>query len=92
MNMNVSNILEVASGGGMSTRTAAAVGGGAAGGVILLLSLLALCCCWRRHYSKSKHPLRYLKHSYSYSVKLDTNQFHDDDPLVIIMMQRLKAK
>ena len=56
MNMNVSNILEVASDGGMSTRTAAAVGGGAAGGVILLLSLLALCCCWRRHYSKSKHP------------------------------------
>ena len=55
MNMNVSNILEVASDGGMSTRTAAAVGGGAAGGVILLLSLLALCCCWGRLFSERKH-------------------------------------
>ena len=54
--MNVSNILEVASDGGMSTRTAAAVGGGAAGGLILLLSLLALCCCWGRLCSRPKHP------------------------------------
>ena len=56
MNMNVSNILEAVSDGGMSTRTAAAVGGGAAGGLILLLSLLALCCCWGRLCSKPKDP------------------------------------
>ena len=55
MNMNVSNILEVASDGGMSTRTAAAVGGGAAGGLLLLISILALCCCWGRLCSEQKH-------------------------------------
>ena len=55
MNMNVSNISEAVSAGGMSMRTAAAVGGGAAGGLFLLFSVLALCCCWGRLSSERKH-------------------------------------
>ena len=70
MNMNVSNILEAVSDGGMSTRTAAAVGGGAAGGLILLFSILALCCCWGRLCSERKrsqvhlHYVRPVDNSY----------------------------
>ena len=78
MNMNVSNILEAVSDGGMSTRTAAAVGGGAAGGLFLLFSILALCCCWGRLFSERKHSKVHLH----YVCPVDNSYSGDSIPNV----------
>ena len=83
MKMNVSNILEAESAGGMSMRTAAAVGGGAAGGLILLCSILALCCCWGRLSSERKHSQVHLH----YVCPVDN--LHRGDSITYVMVETI---